>query len=160
METLNSPVYEVRQDSEWYKNHMERKRLIKDFFRNVNSTYFKDSGFSFYHSTCFGIQGYSADYETYKSELLKNPNKDGVHLFKKKSKYFNIFREMLEPIGDPNPFKIHDVFGLNNAKASQTLKGRWFFEVGNENLIKDKEHKEITPIDYKEYLTFVMENLD
>lgn len=160
MQPIDAPVYEVKQDSEWYQTRIKRKSQTKEFFNKVNSKYFKDSGFVFYHSEYFGVQGDSADYETYKEELLKNPNKDGVYIFKKRSHYYKILNELLEKIEKESPFKVHDVFGLNNVSYSQWIKRRWFFSVKNENLIKDVKHKEIAPVNYKEYLQLVMDSLE
>lgn len=157
MNTLNAPVYEVKQDSQWYKQKVKQKSDIKKFFEKVNSEYFKDNGFSFYHSEHFGIQAESKDLETYKDEVSKNPNKDGVHIFKKRSKYFKIFKELLDQIEEVYPFKAHDVFGLNNLTASQWIDNRWFFGAKNEKYVKGDE---VEPIDYKEYLKLVMETLE
>jgi hypothetical protein len=156
MQTLDAPVYEVKQDSEWYKNRVKRDLQIKEFFKKINAEYFKDNGFSFYHSEWFGVQGDSADYETYKDEVMKNPNKDGVHIIKKRSKYFAIFKELLEQIDDSSPFKSHDVLGFNNISGSQWVGNRWFFGVKHEEFVKGEE---VTLIDYKEYLKVVMDSL-
>lgn len=160
MKTLDAPVYEIKQNSEWYISTVKRRLQIKEFFQKVNSEYFTDNGFSFYTSEHFGIQGCSKDYETYKDEVMKNPNKDGVHIFKKRLKFYELFKGMIEQIEETNPFKSTDVFGLNNLSASQWIGERWFFGVRNSEYIKDKESKEITSIEYKDYLKIVMENLD
>jgi hypothetical protein len=157
MNTLDAPIYEVKQDSEWYQKQVKRRTDIEEFFKKMNSEYFKDNGFSFYHSEWFGVQGDSKDYETFKDELMKNPNKDGVHIFKKRSKYFKVFKELLEKIEEVSPFKTHDVFGLNNVKASHWVGDRWFFSVKRDEL---KNGDEVTPIDFKEYLGLVMKSLD
>jgi hypothetical protein len=157
MSALDAPVYEVKQDSRWYKSEVKREQDIKNFFERINTQYFSDNGFSFYHSEYFGVNHKSKDYETYKDEVTKNPNKDGVHTFKKRSKHFKVFKEMIEQIENSSPFKKHDVFGLNNLTASQWIGDRWFFGVKNEKSVKSDE---VEPIDYKEYLKLLMENLD
>lgn len=157
MQTLNSPVYEVKKDSEWYMKKRKKESDIKDFFKKINTEYFKDNGFSFYHSEYFGVNSNSKDYETYKDEVSKNPNKDNVHIFKKRSKYFKIFKGLLKSIEEISPFKNHDVFGPNNAKVSQWIEDRWFFEVGNEDLVKGEE---VSLMDYKEYLQLVMDSIN
>jgi hypothetical protein len=157
MSALDSPVYEVKQDSEWYKSEVKREQDIKNFFEKINSEYFCDNGFSFYHSEYFGVNYKSKDYEKYRDEVTKNPNKDGVHTFKKRSKHFKIFKEMIEQIEFSSPFKRHDVFGLNNLTASQWLGDRWFFGVKHEKFVKGEE---VEPIDYKEYLKLLLEAQD
>jgi hypothetical protein len=156
MHTLNAPVYEVKQDSDWYKSQVKRDSEIKEFFKKINSEYFKDNGFSFYHSEWFGVQANSLDYETYKNEVMKNPNRDGVHIFKKRSKYFPLFKELLDSIEDKSPFKSHDVLGLNNISGSHWVGDRWFFGVKHEKFVKGDE---VVPINYKEYLKVVMDTL-
>lgn len=156
MQTLDAPVYEVKQDSEWYIDMVKRDLQIKEFFKKINSEYFRDNGFSFYHSEWFGVQDDSLDYETYKDEVAKKPNKDGVHIFKKRSKYFPIFKELLEHIEDRNSFKSHDVLGLNNISGSQWVGDRWFFGAKHEKFVKGDE---VLPIDYKDYLKIVMDSI-
>lgn len=158
-QTLDAPVYEVKQDSEWYIETKARNERETEFFKEINSTYFNDRGFAYYHSEHFGVNGRSEDYEKYKDELLKNPDKNGVYIFKKKSKFVPIFKEMIAKVGDKNPFKSHDVFGTNNLKASQWIGNRWFFSVKREEYIKDPSG-EVQPIDYKEYLALLMSSLE
>ncbi|WP_143804809.1 hypothetical protein [Paraliobacillus ryukyuensis] len=158
MQTLDSPVFEVKQDSKWYKNTIERERKRKEFFKKINSTYFKDNGFAYYHDEHFGVQGESDDYEAYKDELKKNSDKNGVYIFKKRSKYFDIFSEILKEVEKNNdPFKRMDVLGMNNAKGSQWLGDRWFFSVKNESEVVGKE---VEKMNYKDYLKVVMEHTD
>ena len=160
MQTLDAPVYEVRQDSEWYKETVKRDTDINNFFKEINEKYFTDNGFSFYHSEYFGISGSSKDYETYKDHLLKNPEKNGMYPFKKRSKYYPIFKEMIEKIDRGNPFKAHDVLGLNNVAASQWLGDRWFYQVKRAEDVKDTTGAEVTPIEYVDYLSLVMTYLE
>lgn len=156
---IDAPVYEVKQDSEWYIETKARLQREDEFFKEINSTYFEDRGFAYYHAEHFGVDGKSKDYEKYKDELLKNPDKNGIYIFKKKSKYVPIFKEMIAKVGEKNPFKSHDVFGVNNLKYSQWIGDRWFFSVKNEEYIKDPK-EEVQPIEYKEYLKVVMDSLD
>lgn len=148
-------MYEVNQDSEWYMEKQKERANTKAFFKEINSEYFIDNGFSFYHSEHFGVNGDSKDYETYKNELAKNPDKNNVHIFKKRTPHFKIFKEMLKKIEIVSPFHPHDVFGLNNVSSSQWIGDRWFFEVKHEKYIKKKDM--VTPIDYKDYLNLVLE---
>ena len=158
-QTLDAPVYEVKQDSEWYIETKARNKRQDEFFKEINTTYFEDRGFAYYHSEYFGVDKRSKDYEKYKDELLKNPDKNGIYIFKKKSKYVPIFKEMIAKVGEKNPFKSHDVFGANNLKQSQWIGDRWFFSVKNEEYIKDPK-EEVQSIDYKEYLKVVMDSLN
>ncbi|CDQ22608.1 hypothetical protein [Halobacillus karajensis] len=158
MQTLDAPVYEVKQDSEWYKKTMARRKRQEKFFKEINEKYFKDNGFSYYHSEWFGVQGDSEDYEVYKNELRKNPDKNGVHIFKKNSKYFKAFKEMLDEVeGDFSPFASHDRLGLNNMSGSQWIGDRWFFGVKRESEVKSDE---VEKIDFKDYLAVVAKSLD
>lgn len=158
METLDAPVFEVKQDSEWYKETAKRKEAQKEFFKEVNEEYFTDNGFVFYHEEYFGIDGDSKDYEMYKSELKKHPDKNNIYIFKKRSKYYPIFKEKLAKFQNKySPFKAHDVLGMNNMTASQWVDGRWFYGVKNADQV---EGREVEPIDYKEYLKIVMDALE
>ncbi|WP_163538278.1 hypothetical protein [Gracilibacillus sp. YIM 98692] len=158
METLDSPVFEVKQDSQWHKDTVFRNQKRKEFFKELSEKYLTDNGFAFYHEGHFGIYGHSKDYETYKDELTKNPDKNGIHTFKKRSKYHKIFKEMLEGFEDKySPFKAHDVFGTNNMKASQWLGDRWFWSVKDKSQVVGDE---VEPLDYKDYLKVVMEHVE
>lgn len=159
MQTLDAPVYEVKQDSDWYKKALKRRSDIDKFFEIVKEKYGFGSGFSFYHSEYFGIHSGTKDYETYKDELLKTPdsNNKSFYPFKKRSKYFNEIKNLIAQIEEVSPFKAHDVLGLNNVKASQWIGDRWFYQVKNEQHVKGDE---VTPIDYKDYLKVVMNTLE
>ncbi len=158
MKTLDSPVYEVKQESDWYKKTAARREKRRNFFKEINEKYFKDNGFAYYHSEYFGVSGDSEDYEVYKDELKKNPTKDNIYIFKKRSKYYPIFKEMIEEIDDNySPFEGHDRLGTNNMTGSQWIGDRWFWGVKNESNVKSDEVK---PIDYKEYLQVIMETVD
>lgn len=156
MNTLDAPIFEVSQDSQWYKDEVKLRKNQKDFFKTINKEYFSDNGFIYYHSEHFGIDGNSADYNTYKEELKKNKDKNGVYIFKKKSKYYPIFKEMISNIGEKDPFKAHDVFGSNNMNYSQWVGNRWFYGVHSPELVKSNE---VIPVEYKDYLQVVMDNI-
>jgi hypothetical protein len=156
MQTLDEPVYEVDQNSEWYQKERKRRDDIDNFFKEVKEKYGFEQGFSFYHSGYFGISGGTKDYEVFKDELLRNPDKN-FYPFKKRSKYYKDIQKMIEQIEEISPFKSHDVFGLNNVSASQWIGDRWFFGVKQEKQVKGKE---VSPIDFKEYLKIVMEHIE
>lgn len=158
MQTLDSPVFEVKQDSKWYKETKDRRDGREEFFKRVKENgYFKDNGFAFYDEKHFGIYAESDDYETYKNELSKNPDKNGIHKFKKNTEHYKIFHEMLSKFEPHDPFKCHDVLGFNNPKSSQWIDGRWFWSVKDESQVVGKE---VEKIDYKNYLKVVMEHVE
>lgn len=158
MNTLDSPVYEVKQNSQWYKDVMQREEDIERVFREINKEYgFENDGFTYYHPDYFGVFAESKDYEKFKEHLLKNPNSDDIYIFKKRSPYYSDIKKKLETIREVSPFKKHDQFGVNNLKRSQWIGDRWFFSVKKEELVKGEE---VVAVDYKEYLTLVMDELD
>ncbi|MCM3413552.1 hypothetical protein [Metabacillus litoralis] len=156
MQTLDAPIYEINQDSEWYKSALKRSEDINKFFMKFEEKYGIKEGFSFYHSEYFGVYEGTEAHDFFKGEILKNP-KDGFYPFKKRSKYFDEIKSLIEDIEDVSPFKAHDVLGLNNISGSQWLGDRWFFGVKHKKYIKGDE---VTSVDYKEYLKAVMNELD
>jgi len=157
MQTLDAPIYEVKQSSGWYKSKIKHRSDINDFFDAFEKKFGFKEGFSFYHFEYFGVYGGTEVYEFFKNELVKNADKDNWYAFKKRSKYFKEIKELIEQIEKVNPFKLHDVLGLDNVSASQWLDDRWFFGVKNEKHVKGDE---VVPIDYKDYLSLVMSSLD
>lgn len=156
MQTLDAPVYEVKQDSEWYKSEVRRKNGINNFFNTFKEKYGIDKGFGFYHSEFFGVHAGTEAYEYFKDEVLKNPDSNGFYPFKKRSKFYKEINELLEQIEDKNPFKSHDVLGMNNTTASQWLGDRWFYGVKNGQFVTGDE---VTPIEFKDYLEVVMNHI-
>lgn len=53
METLDAPIYEIKQESDWYKTEKKRREDINKFFDEFEATYGIKNGFSFYHSEYF-----------------------------------------------------------------------------------------------------------
>lgn len=157
MQTLDTPIYEVNQDSEWYRKMRKKREDQEEFFKKVKSEYDLGEGFGFYHSEYFGVHYGTKEYDTYKDEVVKNGDK-GFHSFKKRSKLYNPIKKLIEQIEQVSPFKSHDTFGLNNIAASQWIGDRWFYGVKDEKHIKDTS--EISPIDYKDYLKIVMDALE
>lgn len=156
METLDAPIYEIKQESNWYKTEKKRREDINKFFDEFKATYGIKNGFSFYHSEYFGVRAGTEAYDFFKDEVVKNPTKAGFYAFKKRSKYFTDIRSMLEKIEEANPFKGHDVFGRNNITASQWVGDRWFFGVRDEKRV---EGEEAVAIDFKDYLKIILEKL-
>jgi hypothetical protein len=158
MQTLDAPIFEVKQDSDWYKRKRKQQEDIEVFFKTIKEKYGLVDGFGYYHSDFFGIHYGTEDYKNFKNELLKNPHEGDFHPFKKRSKYYKEIKGLLNNIEDISPFKPHDTFGLNNLNSSQWIGDRWFYSVKNAERIK--RHDEITPVDYKDYLKIVMNALD
>jgi hypothetical protein len=158
VQTLNAPIFEVKQDSEWYKQKVKQQEDTKVFFKTIKERYGISDGFGFYHSEFFGIHYGTEDYKKFKDELRKNPHEGDFYIFKKRSKYYKEIKELLEKVEDISLFKSHDTFGTNNVSASQWVGEKWFFGVKKADYIK--KHDEITPIDYKDYLKTVMNSLD
>ena len=157
IQTLDAPVYEVKQDSEWYKAARKRQEDMDKFFDAFKERYGTSEGFGFYHPEYFGVHYGTEAYEIFKDEIVKNSDKNGMFSIKKRSKYFKEIRSMLAQIEQVSPFAAHDQFGLNNLSSSQWLGDRWFFEVKRPEEVKGDS---VTPIDYKDYLKIVMERLD
>ncbi|MDW8515095.1 hypothetical protein [Priestia flexa] len=156
MQTLDAPVYEVNPESDWYKSASRRKEDITNFFNKFEEKYGVKEGFSFYTSEYFGVYEGTEAYELFKNDILKK-QKDGFYPFKKRSKHFREIKTLIDQIEKVNPFKTHDVLGLNNISASQWVGDRWFFGVKHKEYVKGNE---VTPIDYKEYLKVVMNTLE
>lgn len=157
MQTLDAPVYEVKQDSEWYMAELKREKDTKEFFKSFKEKYGIVEGFSFYHSGYFGVRAGTEAYEAFKEEVLKNPTSDGFYPFRKRSKYFKEISILIDQVEDRHPFKAHDVLGRNNISASQWVGNRWFFGVKDEHHV---EGSEVQPINYKDYLKVLMEALE
>jgi len=156
MQTLDAPVFEVNQDSEWYKSQARRRSDIKDFFAKFKDIYGVSEGFLFYHSEYFGVREGSKAYEIFKEELVKNPTEKGFYPFKKRSNSYKEIHLLLEQIEDNNPFKSHDVLGINNITGSHWVLDRWFYGVRDIELIAGKE---VAAVDYQEYLNVVIDSL-
>ncbi|MBV2197566.1 hypothetical protein KQR56_12045 [Bacillus velezensis] len=155
MQTLNALIYEVKQESDWYKAEKKRKEGINNFFDKFEEKYGVEEGFSFYHSEYFGVYEETEAYEVFKMTLLKIQKT--VLRFQKRSKHFNEIKSMIEKIEKVSPFKSHDELGLNNMTGRQWIDDRWFFGVKSEQFVKGDN---VVAIDYKDYLKIVMEHLD
>jgi hypothetical protein len=154
LNTLAAPVYEVKKSSLWYQAETKRRNDINNFFETIKEKYGIEKGFSFYHSEYFGVQKGTEAYDYFKSEIVKNPDKNGFYAIKKRSKYYKEIKELIEQIEEVSPFKPHDVFGLNNVSGRHWVGGRWFFGVKHDQYVKGEE---VESIEYKEYLKVVME---
>ncbi len=157
MQTLDAPIYEVKQDSEWYKAEVQCKSDRQNFYSALKDKFGTIEGFAYYHSEYFGVAAGSEAYELFKDEVSKNPKRHGFHPFKKRSKYYKEIKEMIEAIAEVSPFKAHDVFGLNNINARQWIDGRLFYGVRQD---EDITSEEVTPVAFKDYLQVVMSKLD
>jgi len=156
--TLNAPVYEVKPESAWYQAEKERRRLKEEFYKEIEGE-FPNNGFGYYNSSLFGVMKGSDDYEAWKHELTKNPDKNGLYRFKKTSKHYKRFSEKLSRFDTDNPFKSHDVFGYNNTKGRHWVDGRWFYSVKDPKYLNDQKD-EVRPVEYAEYLKLITEVLE
>lgn len=157
MATLSHPVYEVKQDTKWYKEKLKWRKGSKQFFEDLDKDYGIKVGFHYYHSTYFGMTPDCTKFEEYRDQLTKNANKDGIYTFKKTSKMFKELSERIKAFDLVYAFQHHDELGLNNVTRSQWLDDRWFFEVKNEKFV---EGNSVELIDYKEYLKFIVDSLE
>lgn len=134
---MNAPVYEVNPESEFYKSHAQKRaniskvnKLISDIENYLGIT---EETFVYYNAARFGFFGSSDGYEMYKDNLKKNPDRNGVYLFKKTTPEFKYVKEIMEQVDAlknvVDPFSAHDIFGMNNIKASQWVGDRMFVSV-------------------------------
>lgn len=177
MKTLNSPLYELNQDSEYYKILKEVKDSqpkINEIIREIAELVgFESKEFLYYGSRGFGFYRNSLAYEKFENQLTKNPDGNGVYKFKRTSPTYKIISPKVLEIerikNKVNPFALHDMLGYNNLVASQWVEDRFFVEVKSEDtteriLNADERRKqyEIEPVkevSYKEYLELVMSEL-
>lgn len=176
MQTLDSPLYEVNQESLFYK-HLSEKRDYQKKLSVVISEVAKEYGFNpsdfqYYSPYGFGFLGSSDAYDLMQEHLVKNADRNGLYTFKKKSKPFKDISARLLSVPEINfdPFEAHDVFGTNNLIASQRIGNRLFYEVRDaaltENAVakraeraKGHEASYVEPvmeIDYTDYLKLMI----
>ena len=178
MKTLNAPLFELNQQSIYYKVLKEVKdnnpRIDQIIRKTAELIGYDSSEFVYYGSRGFGFYGDSKAYEKFKDQLTKRPDRNGVYTFKRTtSTYKTVSPRMLEIEkiqSKINPFALHDIFGLNNLVATQWIEDRFFVEVRSEEdtkklLVSERRRKqcEIEPvkeIGYKEYLELVMTKVD
>lgn len=157
MGTLDAPIYEVKQDSDWYKAEIKSKEAKRNFFKILKEKFGAVEGFAFYHDEYFGVEEGTEAYEVFKDEVSKNPKKHGFHPFKKRSKHYEEIKSLIAAIEIVSPFKAHDAFGLNNVTAHHWVDGRLFYGVKSDKGIVSEE---VAPVSFKDYLQVVMDNLN
>ena len=174
MQTLSEPLYEINQESEYYKKAKwkkdQNKRINEIIDELANELGFDGEEFRFYGSGGFGFEYNSNGYEKFKDQLTKNPDSNGIYTFKKSSKTYKIANPKLIEIDkiqqSVSPFALHDIFGWNNLKASQWIDDRLFIEVKNSEVTVKKIMSEsrskqypiepVKEIPYKEYLQLIL----
>lgn len=175
MKTLSSPLFEVNQESDYYKKVKDRhdkSSRVNEILAEVAKTLeINLDEFSYYSSSRFGFSKYTAAFDKYQEQLTKNADRHGIHTFKMKTTGLKLVSPMLKEIDEinrsNNPFDIHAIFGLNNLAASHWIEERLFFEVKDEEVTKklltspDRNKRyEIEPIkevSYKEYMLLALE---
>lgn len=180
MKTLDAPLYEVNQESTFYKNSLEKRNYhlkISVVIGEIAEAYgFDQDDFRYYGPFGFGFLGSSDAYDLMKEHLVKNSDRNGVYTFKKISKpYKDISARLLSiPEINFNPFQAHDVFGANNLIASQWVEERLFYgvKVASETEYavtkraesakeQGKEYVEaVVSIDHKDYLRLILDKLE
>jgi hypothetical protein len=178
MQTLDAPLYELNQESEHYKTLKEVKDS-RPFINSILEEIEKEHGFEagefvYYGAIGFGFYRSSKNFEEFKKELMKNPDRNGVYMFKKSSKIYKAIHPKMIQITEieekVSPFALHDIFGFNNVKASQWVGDRYFVGVKSaERTEQDLDTKQrgerysvepVKEIEYKEYLSLIMEALN
>lgn len=94
MQTLDAPVFEVKQSSDWYKKKIKNEDDQIKFFKKFEEVYGSAEGFAFWHSEYFGVEPDTECYEIFKNDLCKNP-KDGYYPFKKRSENYKKLKPCL-----------------------------------------------------------------
>ncbi|APJ11105.1 hypothetical protein [Bacillus safensis] len=154
METLNSPVYEVKRESDWYKEGFIDREDHDKFFNQLENLYGVKKGFVYLDSENFGVIPDTESYHYFKKEIVKNKIQ-GFYPIRKKSEYYLKLKTLIEQIRERDPSRPHSEFGENNARYSQWLGDRWFYEVKDESLV---EGNDVEPIEYTEYLKVAVDN--
>lgn len=178
MQTLNEPIFEVNQESDFYKKSKERKdkrpRINEILNEIANTVGFDVEEFQYYGCYGFGFSYGSDGYEKFKDQLMKNADRNGVYKFKKTSAVFKEISKKLEEVDKinniVNPFEIHDIFGINNVTAAQWLGDRYFVEVKHKKTTeifinkpdRSRQYKvePIKEVSYKDYLQLVLDHVN
>lgn len=166
MSALSEPVFELKQDSEIYKKLKKRKDMQKDINKiidDIASEYgFNPEDFAYYSSVSFGFSMGTDSREQFKNHLTKRSDRNGIYTFKRNQKLFKEISKKMKNIDEINdivsPWWMMDVFGLNNAKASQWIGDRQFIEVKDESKASSKHVDKIQYTDYLEILSGHLKN--
>lgn len=163
MEALSAPIFELRKDCDWYKEKVKRKEKINRAYEIIKERdYFPSGEFALYNPTTFGIPGNSEDVDTYRSQLLKNADSNGIYRFRKKSQMYKDINELFKGTDIKDPFKSHDTFGVNNVRFTQWLGDRFFVQVKNADVTRGNKtalQNEIREVPYAEYLKVLQEKV-
>lgn len=165
MQALSEPVVEMKKESKVFKGFKKREEdqpkiiaTLKEFAEEYDVTL---ENFAYYNARDFGfVEG--KEFEKYRKELTKNPDKNGIYLFKKNTVIYKEIKEKLKIIDDVNQsmalsWLLHDAVGFNNPRYHQWLGDRLFVEVKDgEMAIKTGD---AVAVNYKEYLQVLMENV-
>lgn len=175
LKTLNEPLFEINQDSEFFKRSNERREKQTRVNEILDEVAIRIGcavkEFNYYGSQSFGFMHDSEGYLKFRNELTKNSDRNGLYTFKKSSKTFKLVSPMMEEIDDirniVSPFELHHVVGMNNAVATQWIAGRMFvgvkdievarYEITKLGRMKEYPVEPLKPIEYHEYLKLFLE---
>lgn len=174
-QTLDAPLFEINQESDFYKRSKERREKqtrINEILDDIAKLIGCDvKEFNYYGSRSFGFMYDSEGFHKYREELTKNSDRNGVYTFKKSSKTFKLVSPMMEEIDAirniVSPFELMHIVGFNNAKASQWVDGRLFvgvkdIEVSRREITKlgrmaQYPVEPLKPVEYRDYLALYLE---
>lgn len=182
MQTLQGPVYEIHQESDYYKVVKERKDSnvrVNEILNGIAKEFgFDVAEFFYYGSGGFGFERYSKGFEKFDIHLTKMADRNGIHTFKRNSipykKISKLLKEVDEIEGKVDRFALHDIFGFNNLSASQWVGDRYFVGAKSEEVVLERMEarklkvaskdgvrfiEPIAQISYRDYLLAVAESL-
>ena len=141
-QAISEPMFEINPESDFFKRSKavrEANDKIYAIIDEIAEEYgFDAKEFPHYDSGACGFLSYSDGLKKFENEVKKNPDRNGVHTFKKNSKMWQEIKPRMQQVADyykagPSPFALMDIVGINNSKFTQWIEGRMFVQV------KDKE---------------------
>lgn len=172
--TLSEPMFEIHPDSEYYgqvKSVRDARPRINEIIDGIAATHgFNPEEFNYYGSEGFGFKAKSEGRVKFERDLSKNPDRNGIYLFKKTTAVFKAIKPEMQKIQEirnkRNPFGLHDITGVNNVSRSQWLDQRLFVEVKSmdevERMMADPNRSTRYPVEpvkqvkYTEYLELAL----
>src|SRR5690625_4599184 len=106
MSALSEPLYELDQESKYYKNLKKRKDTqsqVDDIIEKIAETYgFESKDFAYYHAKHFGFMSGTSSVEKFREHLTKNSDRNGVYTFKKNTKFYKEISEKMNEVDSIN----------------------------------------------------------